>query len=125
MRPDVALIGTAAVVASECGGGSTSVETSVAQRVDVGATEDAYAGARGVAVDGGTVWATKPNESELIRIDAASGGRLAERPDQDAAGNHESRACDEACVDVLRSAQCEPREQHAPERLRGDNRRDD
>jgi streptogramin lyase len=73
------LIGLGAIIASGCGGNSASVEISVAQRVDVGATEDAYAGAGGIAVDGGTIWATKPNEGELLRIDAASGKILSRR----------------------------------------------
>jgi streptogramin lyase len=75
----LALIGVIAIIASGCGGSSASVEISLAQRVDVSATEDAYAGAGGVAVNGGTVWATKPNEGELIRIDAASGEILGRR----------------------------------------------
>ena len=68
------LVATIVLVCAGCGGAdAASVELSVAQRVDVGATEDAYAAAGGIAIDGGIVWATKPNEGELVKIEAATG----------------------------------------------------
>lgn len=67
-----------ALVAAGCGGAGSpsSVELTVGTRVDVGPTEDAYAGAGGIALDGNSVWTTKPNEGELLKIDGATGAIL-------------------------------------------------